>query len=267
MKSLLGDRYRVLEMLGKGGTSVVYLVEEPKNKKQYAVKEIDILSNGVQQEEVITIYAEANRMKNMNHPGIPKVYGVLELQDKVYIVMEYIKGITIETMLKKQGLFTENEIYQLLQQLVSILKYLHSRTPQIIYRDLKPSNIMLKQNGQVTLIDYGLATGYKKDQLYDKNNIGTRYFAAPEQFQKAGKIDVRTDIFNLGATLYYLATGHYINRDLPLQPLQTYNKAISPSLATIINRAIKPHPEDRYQSVEMLEYAVEVARRIQGGKK
>lgn len=133
---------------------------------------------------------------------------VLEYKDIFLIVMDYIEGRPLSLTLQEQGAQSQEVVVAWAKQLCDVLEYLHSRKPPIIYRDMKPANIMLRPDGRVMLIDFGTAREYKEEHVEDTICLGTVGYAAPEQFGGNGQTDARTDIFCLGRTLYHLLTGH-----------------------------------------------------------
>ena len=149
-------------------------------------------------------------------------------------------------------------VIQCAWQLCDVLDYLHTRKPSIIYRDMKPSNIMVKPDGSIVLIDFGTAREYKTEGIQDTTCLGTRGYAAPEQFGGMGKSDARTDIYCLGATLYHLLTGH--NPSQPpyeIYPIRRWNKSLSIGLEQIITKCIQRNPNDRFQSCKELAQALQ----------
>ena len=172
--------------------------------------------------------------------------------------MDYIQGNSLNKALKEYGAQPQEYVIEWAKQLCDVLGYLHSRKPPIIYRDMKPSNIMLKPDGNVTLIDFGTAREFKEKNLADTTCLGTVGYAAPEQFGGMGQTDARTDIYCLGATLYHLVTG--CNPSEPpyeMKPIREINPSLSSGLERIILKCTQRNPEDRYQSAAELMYALD----------
>ncbi|MBE5876489.1 MAG: serine/threonine protein kinase, partial [Lachnospiraceae bacterium] len=196
-------------------------------------------------------------LKKLKHPNLPSVTEVIEQQDEYFIVMDYIEGISLEKMLEEKGVPQEEEVVRYAIQLCDVLSYLHTRKPAIIYRDMKPSNIVLRPDGTVVLIDFGTAREFKEDALGDTNNLGTRGYAAPEQFGKRGQTDARTDIYCLGMTLYQLLTAHHPGEPpYEIYPITSWNPKLSSGLERIIHKCIQKNPKDRFQSADELMSAL-----------
>jgi serine/threonine-protein kinase len=169
--------------------------------------------------------------------------------------MEFIEGKNLNEIIKslKQPIDEQTTI-NWAKQLCRVLFYLHTLNPPRIFRDLKPANIILQPNGVIKLIDFGTMKNYDESRAEDTVNLGTKGYAAPEQFGGRGQTDARTDIYGLGMTLYHLITG--INPSLPpfeLKPIRYYRKDISNGLEKIVMKCIEVERENRYQSaIEML---------------
>lgn len=256
--ALVDDKYRILDEVGRGGMSVVYLARNIRTNKQWAIKEIR--KDGTNDFDIVrsNLIAETDILKKLNHPNLPNIIDILDDDDSFIIIMDFIEGNSLQYHLKHSGAQQEEDVVQWVTQLCDVLGYLHSRKPPIIYRDMKPANVMLKPDGNVCLIDFGTAREYKETAIEDTTTLGTRGYAAPEQYGGHGQTDARTDVFNLGATMYHLITGH--NPAQPpyeMKPIRTWNPALSESLEQIILKCTQQDPEDRYQSCEELMYALE----------
>lgn len=205
---LIQGKYEVLELLGHGGMSNVYLVLDLKLEKKWAAKEILRPQN--EREEHIYIQSaitEINIMKRLDHPALPRIVDVVEEWNCIYVIMDYIEGESLETILKKGASLETEKVLKWAKELCEVLDYLHRQEPPMIYRDMKPANIMISHNGNIKLIDFGSVREYKIQSEKDTVCLGTRGYAAPEQFGGKGQTDVRTDIYSLGMTLYHLLTG------------------------------------------------------------
>jgi len=171
--------------------------------------------------------------------------------------MEYVDGNTLETLLTGQGHpFTEAKVRLWLDQLCSALTYLHSRHAPVIFRDLRPANIMLDRSGQIKLIDFGIARSFKPGKAKDTAQLGTLGYAPPEQYGQ-GQTDARSDIYALGATLHRLLTGHDpTTTPFNLPPIRMLNPGISQTMETVVNRALQLDPRNRWQSVDEIRAAL-----------
>lgn len=210
--TVLDGKYEILAEVGRGGMSIVYLARDKRLNKQWAVKEIK--NDGKKSAKTLLkgLEREANILKNVDHPVLPRIVDIINQDGTIYVVMDYIEGDTIQDRLKKEGAQPQELVVEWGLQLASALNYLHNMNPPIIYRDMKPSNVMIKPEGGVKLIDFGTAKEYEIENNADTTALGTRGYAAPEQFgDSKGRgiynTDARTDIYNLGATLYHIVTG------------------------------------------------------------
>ena len=256
--SVIDGKYKILNVVGKGGMSVVYLAMNERANKQWAIKEVR--KDGMQSFEVVkqNLVAETDLLKKLNHPHLPSIIDVIDCDDTFLIVMDYIEGNPLSKALETSGAQNQDDVIEWAKQLCDVLGYLHSRKPPIIYRDMKPSNVMLKPDGNVMLIDFGTAREFKYSSVGDTTCLGTQGYAAPEQFGGHGQTDARTDIYCLGATMYHLVTGH--NPATPpyeMYPIRQWNPMLSSGLEEIILKCTQRNPEDRYQSCAELLYALD----------
>ena len=256
--SLVDGKYKILNKVGQGGMSVVYLAMNEKANKQWAVKEVR--KDGIKDFEVVKqgLVAETDILKKLNHPHLPSIIDVIDTDDSFIIIMDYIQGNSLNKALEEYGAQPQEYVIDWAKQLCDVLGYLHSRTPAIIYRDMKPANVMLKPDGNVMLIDFGTAREFKEKNLADTTCLGTVGYAAPEQFGGMGQTDARTDIYCLGATLYHLVTGmNPCEPPYEIKPIREINPSLSSGLERIILKCTQRDPNDRYQSTAELMYALE----------
>lgn len=256
--SVVDGKYKILNKIGQGGMSIVYLAMNERANKSWAIKEVR--KDGSADFEVIkqSQIVETNLLKKLNHPNLPSIIDVIDQKDSFLIVMDYIEGNPLSDALKERKSLPCEDVIEWAKQLCDVLEYLHTRKPAIIYRDMKPSNIMLKPDGSVMLIDFGIAREFKEHNVEDTSCLGTRGYAAPEQFGGQGQTDARTDIYCLGATIYHLLTGHNPS-DPPYEmyPIRHWNPSFSSGLEKIILKCTQKNPDDRYQSCAELLYALE----------
>ncbi len=261
--SLIDGKYKILNKVGQGGMSVVYLAMNEKANKQWAIKEVR--KDGVKDFEIVKqgLVAETDLLKKLSHPSLPSIIDVIEGPDTFLIVMDYIQGNPLSKALEEYGAQPQEYVIEWAKQLCDVLEYLHTRTPPIIYRDMKPANIMLKPDGNICLIDFGTAREFKEKNLADTTCLGTVGYAAPEQFGGMGQTDARTDIYCLGATLYHLVTGRNpCDPPYEILPIREVNPALSSGLERIIQKCTQRNPDDRYQSCAELMYALENYEKI-----
>ncbi|MCI5610096.1 MAG: serine/threonine protein kinase [Roseburia sp.] len=255
---LIDGKYKILNEIGRGGMSTVYLAINEKANKPWAVKEVR--KNGISNRELVkqSLMVEINLLKKLKHKGLPSIVDIIDQQDNYLIVLDYIEGITLENIMQEEGVQPQEKVVDWAIQLCDVLQYLHTRKPAIIYRDMKPSNIMLRSDGSVVLIDFGTAREFKERHVEDTTCLGTQGYAAPEQFGGMGQTDERTDIYSLGATMYRLVTGH--NPSEPpyeMYPITHWNPRLSTGLEGIIAKCTSKDPKSRYQSVQEVRYALE----------
>lgn len=256
--SIIDGKYKILNKVGQGGMSVVYLAMNEKANKQWAIKEVR--KDGVKDFELIKqgLIVETDMLKKLSHPSLPSIVDVIEDDNTFLIVMDYIQGNPLSKTLEEYGAQSQENVVEWAKQLCDVLGYLHSRKPPIIYRDMKPANVMLKPDGSITLIDFGTAREYKSKNIADTTCLGTIGYAAPEQFGGMGQTDARTDIYCLGATLYHLVTGmNPCEPPYEIRPIRQINPALSNGLEKIIMKCTQRDPDARYQSCAELMYDLE----------
>ena len=179
--SLVDGKYKILNKIGQGGMSVVYLAMNERANKQWAIKEVR--KDGVQNFEVVKqgLIVETDLLKKLNHPNLPSIIDVIDGDGSFLIVMDYIEGRTLEKVLREYGAQDQADVIEWAKQLCDVLSYLHSRKPPIIYRDMKPSNVMLRPDGKVMLIDFGTAREFKETSVADIHPVWeTEGYAVPE---------------------------------------------------------------------------------------
>lgn len=258
--SIIDGKYEILKEVGRGGMSVVYLAMDQRLNKQWAIKEVRLVDSDPLHKKVFhSLAIEAELIKKLDHPALPRIVDVFKSETTILVVMDYIEGATLEKVLEDQGAQSEDAVIDWALQLCDCMNYLHNQTPPIIYRDLKPPNIMVKPDGTVKLIDFGIAREFKEGKSSDTVALGTVGYAAPEQRNRNIQSDARTDIYGLGATLFHLVTGktpceppHY-----EVKPIREINPMLSAGLERIISKSCRSNPDARYQSMPELMYALE----------
>ena len=264
--NIIAGKYEIVRLIGEGGMSRVYLAMDINLNKQWAVKEIKPSSNPVEQEIVTeSLVTETNMIKQLDHPALPRITDLVNEDGVLYVVMDYIEGEPLSRILKEQGPQSQEDVIDWGKQLCDALDYLHTRTPPVIYRDMKPSNVMLKPDGTVKIIDFGIAREYREEQvdasqkkLDDTTMLGTKGYAAPEQFGGLGQTDARTDVYCLGATLYHLLTGKSpAEPPYVMYPIRQIDASLSPGLEKIISKATQQNPSARYDSCAAMLYELE----------
>ena len=252
---ILNNKYEILTLVGKGGMSKVWLAKDLTLNKEWAVKEINKASAGYRNtvDETKTL-REIEIMKNLDHAALPRIVDVIDDEDILCVVMDYIQGETLQSVLDMYGPQPENAVVTWMLEVCDILTYLHSQKPPIIYRDIKPSNLMLNYDGHIKIIDFGIAREYKGKG--DTMPLGSEGFASPEHFTK--NTDVRSDVYTVGSTMYAMLTGK--DQTMPpyyIQPLRKVDPSLSQGLEKIILKATKKDPDERYQSAAEMANALE----------
>ncbi|WP_162341851.1 serine/threonine protein kinase [Paenibacillus paridis] len=258
--TMIGGRYRIIREIGRGGMGSVYLAEDVKLANK--LRAIKVLEPNLHKN--IMLADEAQLMMKINHPHLPLIvdyFGRSELGFEA-VVMEYIEGCTLAELFRNPKThFSFAELIQLALQLCSALNHLHSYQPPIIHRDLKPSNVMIDKQGDAKLIDFGISRQYKKGQLQDTLQLGTRGFAAPEQIE-GGQSNERTDVYGLGALLFYLASKGASYRPSfgsrgEMEPFRQLQADVPEAFKMVLLRMLQAAPHLRYGSILEVEQALQ----------
>jgi eukaryotic-like serine/threonine-protein kinase len=267
----LSQRYLIQEVIGVGGMGSVYRARDlhfPNVVKLVAVKEMINLAPdpAVRQVIIQNFEREANLLATLNHPSIPRIYDYFSEDDRSYLVLEYVHGKDLEAIISEtDGFIGEEQVMMWGIQLCDVLQYLHNHKPDpIIFRDMKPSNVMINHNGDVILVDFGIA---KKFQIGQKGTmIGTEGYSPPEQYR--GDATQLADLYALGATLHHVLTRRDPRLEPPFsfneRPIRRINASVSAELETVINTALQYNPEDRFTSVADMKDALLTAGRKTG---
>lgn len=265
--TIIDGKYEILKEIGRGGMSTVYLAMDSHLNKQWAVKEIRKKGTGANDEIVVnSLLAEANLMKRLDHPALPRIVDIIDNGITIYVVMDYIEGESLDKILKEYGVQDEERVIEWAKQICDALSYLHSQKPRpIVYRDMKPANIMLKPEGNIKIIDFGIAREYKEQNLADTKVLGTRGFAPPEAYN--GQTTPRSDIYSLGMTMHNLLTGVDPRMGDGYVPVRQLNPNLSEGIELIIDKCVQPAEENRYQSCADLIYDLEHPDLITSGYK
>ncbi len=251
----LRGRYKILSLLGKGSFSFVYLADDAEWKGNLvAIKEIR--TEQFSQEEYVSLNAhflqEAALLSTLEHPGLPRVIDFFGERSNYYLVLEWIAGHTLEQIVSHQGVADEKEVVNWGGKICEILEYLHSRKPYpVLLGDLKPSNVVVRYDGTIKLIDFGVARYILPDQSKGISLVSPG-FSPPEQYQRY-HVDERGDIYSLGATLYWCLTKAPLHRySFKIPPLRELRPQVTPALDEIISCCLKVDPRLRFGSVAAL---------------
>jgi len=259
--STLARRYVILEKIAQGGMGAVYRAQDQRLQgKIVAVKEMSesAVQAGDRKEILKAFQREARLLAQLSHPNIVRVSDYFQEGERHYMVMEFIQGRTLEEMLEEQTEpFPEEQVLVWAEQLCDVLTYLHSQNPKIIYRDLKPGNVMVVEGTDtVKLIDFGIARFYKPGKQKDTIELGTAGYAPPEQYGK-GQTDERSDIYALGATLHQLLSLRDPSQNpFHFPPLRSLNPKVSPPVEKAIARAVEKERDKRFASAQEMKEAL-----------
>lgn len=261
---LVCSRYEILNTVGKGGMSVVYRVKDLQTQTILALKDVKRTAQGDNQVVEQSLVAEGRMLMQLSDPHLPRIYDIIEEHDRIMLVMDFIQGESLDRVIAREGAQSVERVLDWGMQICQALHYLHTRPVPIIYRDMKPSNVMLQPDGTLTIIDFGTARTEKVGVAMQADTIciGTAGFAAPEQFGGIGQSTARTDIFCLGATLYNMVTGHSpCDRPIGILPLEQWNPALANTpISEIITKCTRNDPDARYQTAMQLYADLQLAR-------
>ncbi len=243
-----GPRYYLTRVIKQGGQGAVY-EGVGEDGQIYAIKELlEQFADKKERDEAVTRFeAEANFLLRLRHPGIPRVYSSFMDDNRHYLAMDFVRGEDLENRAASEGAIPEATVLEWTAQICDVLFYLHGQRPPIIFRDIKPSNIMLRPDGRIQLIDFGIAkvlqSGVRGTQ------IGTPGYAPPEQYQ--GLATAASDVYALCASLHHLLTGRDPQSEAPFTfpDVRTIKPAISERTARALAKGLQMRPEDRYQSI------------------
>lgn len=253
--TILNGRYTILKILHSSGMSNVYVVKDNSLGKQWCLKEIRKSEAGRNKVEYFALIQEANIMRSLNHSSIPRITSIEEDGDSIFIIMDYIKGISIKDWLLKKGAINQEIVVTWMKQITQVIMYLHNLPEPVFYRDMKPDNVMIQADGNIKVLDFGISIVIKQKNQPLPNALGTRGFAAPEQGKRNNACDLRSDIYALGKTMYFMLTNVNPGRfptDKPMTPIHNINPNISNGLVHIIDKCTKQDPNERYQCCEEL---------------
>lgn len=252
---LLASRYCVLRVIARTGFSAVYEAEDTRlSQRKVAVKEMIVppTTGDTQaiQQAISDFQREADLLAKHPHANLPRIFDRFEEGGRHFLVMDFVEGRTLRQVLEtNQRALPEAQVLDWARQLCAVLEFLHTRKPSIIYRDLKPDNIMLEEDGTIKLIDFGIARLYRAGGSSDTVPLGTPGYAAPEQYGHE-QSDARSDVYGLGATLYELATGYDVSLSpFRLPPARQHNPQVSARTEHALVQALETKPEARFQQI------------------
>lgn len=258
--TILHGRYRVGNILGKGGMAAVYLAENTAKGGQVAIKEmVDQFADSAHRDQAVAQFqSEARILNYLHHTNLPRVFEYFEEGGRHYLVMDYVDGETLQKLLDRTtGFLAERRVIGWGSQICDVLAYLHQQNPPIIFRDLKPSNIMVDQTGTIKLIDFGIARFFNLAKNTDTLKMGTIGYAPPEQYGGKGQTTPRSDIYALGATLHHLLTGREpSDQPFTFPPARSLNPLITANTEATLAKAVEYDPAKRYQTAMEMKTAL-----------
>ena len=265
------DRYLILGKIGQGGMGAVYQARDlhfANVRRICAVKEMvtTVQDARLREQMMRSFEREAEILATLSHPAIPKIFDYFRFGDCAYLVQEFIEGRDLASILANTDAFIPvKQVLKWAVDLCDVLTYLHGHTPEpIIFRDMKPGNIMIDHRRAVRLIDFGIARTLQPNRLV--TTVGTKGYAAPEVY--GGEADARADIYSLGATLHHLLTRVDPQLVRPFsfdeRPIPAYNAAVSPALAAVVMRALSFERDPRFASAEAFKQTLLAADSAEG---
>jgi serine/threonine protein kinase len=262
-EQLLMGRYRIGRLLGSGGFGAVYLATDERLHRPVAIKVCSTrrLPADEAQEAAQLFQTEALTLARLHHPSLTAIWDYFNIGDEWYLVMEYVPGETLRSLLQRiAGPLPQAEAIDYGRQLCSVLSYLHGRQPPVVFRDLKPANIMVTPEGRLKLIDFGIVRLFSPGKTADTVQFGTPGYAPPEQY--GGQTEPRSDIYSLGVVLHQMLTGYNpASSPFVLPPARTINHTLPEALERLLARATAPEIEDRIPSAEQFSLELDAALR------
>ncbi len=247
------NRYKVVRYLGRGGMGAVYLCEDLRlSGKQWALKEMMLHEPGVAEQVKDSFEREAKFLAGLRHRSLPHIADVFTIEGRNYLVMEYIEGETLAQRVQSRGAPSDTVALGWALELAQVLDYLHRQSPPIIFRDMKPENIILTEDGHLKVIDFGLARHFEPGKARDTQASGTVGYAPPEQWEDSGQSDPRSDLYSWAATLYFVLTGKPPSPIYGSHRIRPYRPEIDPGLEAIVLRCLQPDPAQRYRNASEL---------------
>ncbi len=254
-QTLLIGRYHLVSRIGQGGMGAVYKASDTRlDDRLVAIKEMSKagLPSAHLEEAEAAFEREARLLGKLLHPNLPRIHDHFTENDRSYLVMDFINGETLEEYLDKKGHvpLPPEQVLNWAEQLCDVLSYLHNHQPPIIFRDLKPANVMISESGHIFLIDFGIARIFKPGQSHDTVALGSPGYAAPEQYGKAQSTP-RSDLYSLGALIHCLLTGDDPSeRPFFFRPASQLNPAVPPGLSALLQRMLEMDAERRPASAQ-----------------
>lgn len=255
MRKIWNHKYEQIHKLGEGAAGCVTLVKDLHLNRLAAIKEM---------EQIQEIRKEMELLKALKHPGLPDIYDYFEEDGHGFLVMEYVDGVTLKQYLEQSGKPELLQALQWMREILDIFIYLHDQHPAVVYRDLKPENLMITGEGKIKLIDLGGAFWRSHNQSEDKVSVGTPGYSAPEQWNGI-HADVTCDVFSFGAVAHELLTGvSPLKPPYERRPVRQYDRRIPIALEQIVWKCTRENSRERYSSMREVRKALDACDAAEG---
>ena len=260
--TILNGKYTILRSLHSSGMANVYVALDVNLGKQWCVKEIRKSEAGRKNIEHIGLLQEANILRDLSNERIPRITEIATEGDSLIVVMDFLDGVNLKDFIERNGKVDEDLAVKWMIQITQTMTYLHSKTSKkkpVFYRDMKPDNLMVRPNGNINIFDFGISIKVESEDQLPELTLGTKGYVAPEQKKRDLPVDLRSDIYAMGKTFYFMVTGVDPRSfgDNELKPISDWSPEISPALIKIIEKCMEPDANDRFQDCEELQYALE----------
>lgn len=245
------NQYLLIREVGKGGTAHVYLGADKESGKKYAIKRYESSMDFEQARK------EFQMVKELCHPGIPLVHDIIKERNGGSVVMEYVPGSTLKERILSQGRISEKQAAAWGVELCDIIAFLHRQSRVILYRDLKPANVMITPSSHVKLIDFGAALRCDRYGNATSEAVGTRGYAAPEQFRSESILRTAVDVYGFGATMVHMLTGRKPEQKGGDCLAAVRDCPVSAKMKAILSKCLQPEPQERYRFFEEIKRDLE----------
>jgi serine/threonine protein kinase len=248
--SIFQGRYKLVGFLGRGGMGAVYLCDDLRLPgKRWALKEMVVYDPTMQDQVEESFKREAAMLSRLRHRNLPMIIDYFIEGRCQYLVMEFISGETLARLIQREGPMEQAQSLRWALELAQVLDYLHSQDNPIIFRDLKPENVIISEDRHIRLVDFGLARQFERSKLRDTQASGSVGYAPPEQWEDSQQTDARSDIYSLGATLFFILTARPPSPIYGSQRIRPYRPDLDTDIEAIVMKCLQPQPSDRYGKV------------------
>lgn len=247
------DRYKIVGRLGQGGFGSVYRVEDMRLPgKTWALKELVFKDKSQVGEAVRSFEREARMLSLLMHRSLPVIIDYFSDENSTYLLMEEVSGKNLAELVEEEGPVPQAQALRWALEIAQVLDYLHSQNPPVIFRDLKPENVMITDDRHVKLIDFGLARFFDPNKKRDTTAVGSVGYSPPELWEDSSQTDVRSDVYSFGATMYYVLTGKPPSPVYGKHTVVPYRPELSPRFTALVDRCMEVNPKDRCASAAVI---------------